>query len=133
MVRELGFISRFETSQAAEEMTETKRNGESEKTSAYLWFDQDQIEEKDNKIMLDVFVCETLATRALCQANALSQSTVIGLTVCRVQAAYGVPALNTYGHCSERFLSWSKMVEGWELVSRVTAWGGLCVSARPKL
>ena len=92
-------------------MTETKRNGESEKTSAYLWFDQDQIEKKDNKIMLDIFVCETLATRALCQANALSQGTVIGLTVCRVQAAYGVPALDTYGHCFERFLSWSKMVE----------------------
>lgn len=69
-----------------------------ERTKSYLWFDQDQIDEQDNKIMLDIFVCKTLASRALCQADALSQSTIIGLTVCRVQAAYGVPTLDTNGH-----------------------------------
>jgi hypothetical protein len=69
---------------------------------AYLWFDQDQIDKKDNKIMLDIFVCKTLAAWTLCQANTLSQGAIIGLTVCRVQAAYRVPAFDTYGHCLMR-------------------------------
>lgn len=65
--------------------------------------------------MLDIFVCKTLAARALCQANALSQGTIIGLTVCRIQTAYRIPALDTYGHCFERQRGWSKMVEDIEL------------------
>jgi hypothetical protein len=52
--------------------------------------------------MLDIFVCKTLAAWTLCQTNALSQVAIIGLTVCRVQTAYRVPALDTYGHCSVR-------------------------------
>ena len=65
--------------------------------------------------MLDIFVCKTLASRTLCQADALSQGTIIGLTVCRVQTAYGVPALDTYWHCFERQRCWSKMVKDFEL------------------
>ncbi|KAG9533318.1 hypothetical protein KCU93_g222, partial [Aureobasidium melanogenum] len=38
-------------------------------------------EKVDNKIMLDIFVCKTLASRTLSQTNTLSQSTIIGLTV----------------------------------------------------
>lgn len=52
--------------------------------------------------MLDIFVCKTLASRTLSQTNALSQRTIVGLTVCSVQAAYGVPTLDTYGHCFSR-------------------------------
>jgi len=74
-------------------------NKEVQRKNAYLRFDQDQIKKKDNKIMLDIFVCKTLAPRALCQANTFSQGAVIGLTVCRVQTAYRIPALDAYGHC----------------------------------
>jgi hypothetical protein len=41
-------------------------NRKAESIKSYLWFDQDQIDEKNNKIMLDIFVCKTLASRALC-------------------------------------------------------------------
>lgn len=52
--------------------------------------------------MFDIFVCETLASRALCQAYTFSQSSIICLAVRGVQTAYRVPTLDTYRHCSER-------------------------------
>lgn len=48
------------------------RYNEIQGKNAYLWFNQDQIDKQDNKIMLDIFVCKTLAPRALCQADALA-------------------------------------------------------------
>lgn len=52
--------------------------------------------------MFDIFVCKTLASRALCQAYTFSQSSIICLAVRGVQTAYRVPTLDTYRHCSER-------------------------------
>jgi hypothetical protein len=49
-----------------------KRRGDGHCVTAYLRFDQDQVNEENNKIMLDIFVCEAFASRALSQSDALA-------------------------------------------------------------
>jgi hypothetical protein len=64
----------------------------------YLRLDQDQINEQHHKVMLDIFVCEALAARALRQAHALAQGTVIGLGVGGVQCVHWEAAFYAYRH-----------------------------------
>lgn len=67
---------------------------------SYLWLDQDQVDEQDNKVMLDVLVGEPFAARALRQAHALAQRAVIGLGVCGVEGIYGKATFYAYRHWS---------------------------------
>lgn len=48
--------------------------------------------------MLDIFVREALATRALCQSHALAERFVICFAVCCIQCAHWIAALDTYWH-----------------------------------
>jgi hypothetical protein len=57
--------------------------------SSHLRFDQDQINKKDHEVMLDIFVGKPLAPRALCQAHAFTETSIIGLTVGCVQGRHG--------------------------------------------
>lgn len=50
--------------------------------------------------MLDILVRELLAARTLCQADALAQSTVVGLGVLSVQCFDGVSTFYADGHSS---------------------------------
>lgn len=47
----------------------------------YLRLDQDQVNENNHEIILDVLVGESLAARALRQAHAFAQGSVIGAAV----------------------------------------------------
>jgi hypothetical protein len=64
----------------------------------YLWFDQDQIDEEDDEVMLDIFVGEALAAGALGQAHAFAEGLVVGFAVGRVQVADGIPTFDAYRH-----------------------------------
>lgn len=55
------------------------------KESAYLRLDQDQINEKNNIVMLNIFVGEALAIRTLCQSYTLAERSIIGLAVSCVE------------------------------------------------
>lgn len=58
----------------------------------YLRFDQNQINEKHNKVMLDVFVGKSFATWTLRETNAFAKCTVVSLTVCCIQRLDGISA-----------------------------------------
>lgn len=64
----------------------------------YLWFDQHQIDEEDDIVMLDVFVGETLAARALGQADALAERVIVGLAVGGVKVGDGIGAFDADRH-----------------------------------
>lgn len=64
----------------------------------YLRLDQDQVYEQHDKVMLDIFVPEPLAPRALCQPNTLAQGAVVRFAVGGVERAKRISALYTYGH-----------------------------------
>lgn len=49
--------------------------------------------------MLDIFVCEAFAARALSEPNAFAQSFVVGFAVSGVQRADRVATLDTDRHC----------------------------------
>jgi len=64
----------------------------------HLRLDQDQVNEQHDEVMLDVFVGEALAARALGEPDAFAQRPVIRLAVCRVQLVDRIATFNTYGH-----------------------------------
>ncbi len=64
----------------------------------YLRLDQHQVDEQDDEIVLDVFVREALAARALREAHALAQRAVVGFAVRRVEASDGIAAGDADGH-----------------------------------
>ena len=64
----------------------------------YLRLDQDQIDEEDDKVMLDVLVREAFTTRTLGQTHAFAECLVIGFAVGRIKRADGVPAFDAYRH-----------------------------------
>jgi hypothetical protein len=55
---------------------------------SHLRFDQHQIDEQHNVIMLDIFVGETFALWALSQPDAFAETSIIGFAVCCVQGGY---------------------------------------------
>jgi hypothetical protein len=55
---------------------------------SHLRFDQDQINEKDDEVMLDIFVGKPFALRALCQTHAFTDASIIGLAVGCVQGRH---------------------------------------------
>lgn len=65
---------------------------------AYLRLDQDEVDEQHDKIMLDVFVSEPLASWTLCQPDALSQGAIVGFAVGSVERPQRISALNAYRH-----------------------------------
>lgn len=64
----------------------------------YLWLDQHQINEEDDIVMLDVFVGEAFAARALGQADALAEGVIVGLAVGGVEVGDGIGAFDADGH-----------------------------------
>lgn len=56
-----------------------------ELVSTHLRFDQYQINEENDKVVLNVFVCKPLAAWALRQSDAFPERAVIGFAVCRIQ------------------------------------------------
>jgi hypothetical protein len=52
--------------------------------------------------MLDVFVRELVAPRALRQPHAFAERPVVRFRVFRVQCFHRVPAFDAYGHCIAR-------------------------------
>jgi hypothetical protein len=71
----------------------------------YLRLDQDQIDEEDDKIMLDILVGEAFAAWTLGQPYAFAESLVIGFAVGGVKCADRIPTFDAYRHCIcfERF------------------------------
>ena len=61
--------------------------------------DQDQIDEEDDKIMLDILVGEAFAAWTLGQPNTFSECFVIGFAVCCVECADRIAAFDAYRHC----------------------------------
>ena len=51
----------------------------------YLGLDQDEINEEDDKVMFDVFVCKAFAARTLREAHTFSQGAVVRFAVCCVK------------------------------------------------
>jgi hypothetical protein len=56
-----------------------------EKVKPHLRFDQHQIDEKYNEIMLDIFVGESFTLRALSQSDTFAETSIISFTVRRIQ------------------------------------------------
>ena len=65
---------------------------------SHLRLYQHQIDEKHDKIMLDVFIREALATWTLCQSHAFAERAVIGFAVFGVERFDGVAAFDADGH-----------------------------------
>lgn len=59
--------------------------------------------------MLDVFVCESVTVRALCEADSLAEGAVVGFGIGGVEGGNGVAAGDAYWHCRG----------GWEFTSCV--------------
>lgn len=68
----------------------------------HLRLDQYQVNEEHHEVMLDVFVREQLAARALREAHALAQRPVVRLAVRRVQRLDRIAALYADDHCQRR-------------------------------
>jgi hypothetical protein len=66
--------------------------------SVYLRLNQDQVNEEHYEIVLDIFVGEPLAPRALRQTHALAERTVICLAVCRIEMRDWIATFNAYWH-----------------------------------
>jgi hypothetical protein len=49
--------------------------------TSYLRLDQDQVDEQDYKVVLNIFVGESFAARALRQTHPLPKRAIIGLAV----------------------------------------------------
>jgi hypothetical protein len=72
--------------------------------------------------MLNVFIGETLAVWALCEANAFAECAVVGFGVRGVQGGDGMAAGYAYWHCSgvtllgrERIEEGSSVYWGWDV------------------
>lgn len=65
---------------------------------AYLWLDQDQVDEEHDKVMLDVLVAEAAAVAAHCQADVVAARLVARTRVLRPQRLDRVPALDADRH-----------------------------------
>lgn len=76
--------------------------GSGREREAYLRLDQHQVDEQHHEVVLDVFVGEALAPRALRQPHALAQRPVIRCAVGVVQLLDRIRALDAYWHCGRR-------------------------------
>lgn len=65
---------------------------------SHLRFDQDEINEENDKVVLDIFVGESLAARALCQSDSLSQGSIVSFAVGRVEMLNWSTAADAYWH-----------------------------------
>jgi hypothetical protein len=63
-----------------------------------LWFDEDKINEENNKVVLHIFVCKALAMWTLCQTNTFAQRTIISFAVRGVEVFDWSAAGNAYWH-----------------------------------
>jgi hypothetical protein len=63
-----------------------------------LGLDQDQVNKQDDKIVLDIFVGESLAVGALCETDSFPESSIVGFTVHGVQLLDGSAACDAYRH-----------------------------------
>ena len=77
--------------------TRTRKRPASQR--AYLRLNQHEIDEQHDKVVLDIFVGELVALRALRQPYAFAERPVVRLGVLRVQCLHRVPAFDAYGHC----------------------------------
>jgi hypothetical protein len=68
----------------------------------HLRLDQHEVDEQHHEIMLDVFIRELVAPRALRQPHAFAERPVVRFRVFRVQCFHRVPAFDAYGHCIAR-------------------------------
>lgn len=68
------------------------------KMSIHLGFDQDQIDEEDDEVMLDIFVGESFAARTLGQTHSFSKRAVISLAVRGVKLVNWVATFNANWH-----------------------------------
>lgn len=64
----------------------------------YLWLNQDEVNKEHDKVMLDVFVGEPLAPRALRQSHTLSKSAIVSFAVRGVKGVDWKSAFNAYRH-----------------------------------
>jgi len=67
---------------------------------AYLWLNQDKVNEEHDKVMLDIFVGESLASRTLRQSHAFTKRTVVGLAIGSVESVDWKSTFNAYRHLS---------------------------------
>lgn len=67
----------------------------------YLRLDQNQIDKKHNKVMLNVFVAESPAVLAHSEAHAMACRLVICARVLCVQSLHWIPAFYTDRHGSD--------------------------------
>jgi hypothetical protein len=63
-----------------------------------LGLDQDQVNKQDDKIVLDIFVGESLAVGALRETDSFPESSIVGFTVHGVQLLDGSAARDAYRH-----------------------------------
>jgi len=69
--------------------------------SIYLGLNQNQVNEKHHKIVLDVFIRETFAAWTLCKTDAFAEGTVVGAGVGRVKGWKREAAMDADGHVFE--------------------------------
>jgi hypothetical protein len=82
--------------------TLTYRQTRAPRPPTHLRLDQHEVDEQHHEIMLDVFVRELVAPRALRQPHAFAERSVVRFRVFRVQCLHRVPAFDAYGHCIAR-------------------------------
>lgn len=78
----------------------------------HLRLDQDKIDEQHDKIMLDIFICEALAARTLCQAHTFAERAIIGFAVRSVELVHTVAAFNAKWHRADASLPWATRLVG---------------------
>jgi hypothetical protein len=66
----------------------------------HLRLNQHQVDEQHDKVMLDVLVGKSLASRALGQAHAFPKRPIVGIAEFLVEGRYGMPAFNANRHFS---------------------------------
>jgi hypothetical protein len=69
---------------------------------SYLRLDKDEINEEDDFIVLNIFVCEALAVRTLSQSHSFPKRAVICFAVCRVQVRHWRATRDADRHLRQR-------------------------------
>lgn len=66
--------------------------------NTYLRFDEDEVDEEHNEVMLDVLVSKFLAVLTLCESHALAECTIVSSAVGGVKDRHWVRARDADWH-----------------------------------
>jgi len=73
--------------------------------SVDLRLDQHQVDKQHHKVMFNVFISESFASRTLCETHTLSQRYIVGLAVFSVERVHRISAFDANGHCIVNILN----------------------------